>query len=144
MAKIGTNCFRVPGLTAVIMGFGALVAGNATARISESSRSATQPEPTAGQDVVDKNVSIRTEGEKIFLSEDGGDFRELHLGRTSAALHLRKLLNQSDRAEGPLSVPVGSFIVANGGGRGDSPAASGTSAHKNSSAKKSRKNYSNR
>lgn len=144
MAKIGTSWVRIPGLTALIMGFGAVVAGNATARISEPSRSSTQPEPATGQDVVDKNVSIRMEGEKIFLSEDGGDFRELHLGRTSAALHLRKLLNEADGAEGPLSVPVGSFIVANGGGQGDSPAASGTSAHKNSSAKKSRKNHSNK
>ncbi|RZN23281.1 hypothetical protein [Bradyrhizobium sp. Leo121] len=57
------------------------------------------------------------DSEKIFISQDGRTFEELHLGDTPEAAHLKKLLR--DEADGrSVSVPVGSMIVASGGGSG--------------------------
>jgi len=58
-------------------------------------------------------ASLRADGDKIYLSQGGASFEELKLGDTPEARHLRKLLR--DAGGGEMTVPVGSFIVANGG-----------------------------
>jgi hypothetical protein len=106
--------FPIARLGTLVMGVGALFGVHA--------RAAT-PEVTApAQD----EVVVRSEGDKIYVSERGGSFQELRLGKTPAALHLRKLLDAAGAGRGSVSVPVGSIIVANGGSQvgGPTPAAS--------------------
>jgi hypothetical protein len=64
-------------------------------------------------------ILIRTEGAKIYVSQDGSGFEELSLGETPDAAALRKLLSDAGAAKAPVSVPIGSIIVASGGGAGD-------------------------
>jgi hypothetical protein len=94
---------RVSG--ALALGLGALVAGEARAD-RPTSVGAPQPAPS--------EVVLRTEGERIYISERGDAFRELLLGGTREAAVLRGLLKQAGAER--VTVPVGSIVVANGGG----------------------------
>jgi hypothetical protein len=87
------------------LGLGALVAGEARAD-RPASIDAAQP---ARSEVV-----LRTEGDRIYISERGDAFRELLLGDTPEATVLRRLLQQAGAER--VTVPVGSLVVANGGG----------------------------
>lgn len=86
---------RVSG--ALALGLGALVAGEARAA-----------QPPASE------VVLRTEGDRIYISERGDAFRELLLGDTPETAVLRRLLQQAGAER--VTVPVGSIVVANGGG----------------------------
>lgn len=80
-----------------------------------SSGTALEPnKPTSKPD----EVSIRIEGETIYISKDGAPFEELPLGDTAEAAYLKKLLRDEGAGARPVSVPVGSMIVASGGGSG--------------------------
>src|SRR3954469_23595078 len=94
----------VPLSGAIALGFRALVAGEARA---DRHPFVGSTEPTSSE------VVLRTEGDRIYLSERGGIFRELLLGNTPEAAELRRLLKQA--GDERVTVPVGSFIVANGG-----------------------------
>jgi hypothetical protein len=63
-------------------------------------------------------VAIRIEGENIYISQRGSAFEELRLGDTPDAAHLRKLLRGAGAERQSISVPIGSMIVASGGGSG--------------------------
>jgi hypothetical protein len=102
--------FQIPWLGALVMGFGAL--------FGMPARAAT-PDLTAGGP---DEVVVRSDGEKIYISERGGSFQELSLGETPEALRLRKLLDAAGATRGSVSVPVGSIIVANGGSQVGGPA----------------------
>lgn len=110
---------RLPKLGALALGFGGLFAASAPAERSEvpsigpDVRSSQQREPARHA------VVMRLEGEKIYISQSGSAFEELLLGDTQQAAYLRELLRNAGAAEGPVSVPTGSMIVANGGGAAD-------------------------
>jgi len=104
---------------AVALGFGALFAGDARGNNSvslspSSDRGSSKP---LGSNV--DEVVIRTDGDKVYLSQGASGFEELLLGDTPDATFLRRLLRDAGATQGPLSIPVGSTIVANGGGRSD-------------------------
>jgi hypothetical protein len=101
------NLARTPKWLALILGFGALFAGDARA-----DRSAAQPFRSAASP---DEVVIRTEGEKVYFSQGGSAFEELALGSTSEAAALRELLRKANSSDGNTAVSIGSFIVANGG-----------------------------
>jgi hypothetical protein len=65
------------------------------------------------------SVSVRLVGETIYIAEHGGAFAPLALGDSLQATELRRLLTEAGAGERAVSVPVGSFIVANGGAAGD-------------------------
>lgn len=105
---------RIPAWGALMLGLGVLVGGNARA---------DQPKPPeltpdlSGQSASRSDeVALRLDGEKIYVSQRGGAFEELHLGDTPEAAYLRKLLRDAGGTGKTVSVPTGSMIVAGGGG----------------------------
>jgi hypothetical protein len=61
-------------------------------------------------------VAVRIEGENIYISQGGRAFEELHLGDTAEAVRFRKLLLDAGALGQSITVPIGSTIVASGGG----------------------------
>jgi hypothetical protein len=107
---------QLPAWGAFILGFGALVGGDARA---------DQPKPRPPELIPDlsgrslsrsEEVVLRLDGENIYLSQGGSAFEELRLGDTPEAVHLRKLLRDAGGMGQSVSVPIGSTIVASGGG----------------------------
>jgi hypothetical protein len=110
---------RLPTWGALMLGLGGLVASGARADKSEFLPLGTTPESVKQLGSSFDEAAIRTEGEKIYISERGGAFEELLLGDTAEAAHLRGLLRDAGAAHHPVAAPVGSIIVANGGGAGN-------------------------
>ena len=107
---------RLPAWGAFILGFGALVGGDARA---------DQPKPRPPESIPDLHaqllsrsdeVALRLDGENIYFSQGGSPFEELRLGDTPEAMHLRKLLRDAGGMGRSVSVPIDSTIVASGGG----------------------------
>jgi hypothetical protein len=109
---------QLPAWGALMLGFGALVAGDARADRSQLQPPEATPEPSRPSALKLDEVAIRIEGETIYISQRGSAFEELRLGDTPDAAHLRKLLRDAGAMGQPVSVPVGSMIVASGGGSG--------------------------
>lgn len=92
---------RRPGLSgrvALLLGLGAISAAGARAA----------PEPGAS------GLQLYSEGGRIWLAEAGGGFRELRLGDTAEARHLRQLLEE----RGPAPLRLDPTVLAGGGGMG--------------------------
>jgi len=106
MPRSSREGFRVPGRLALILGLSALSAAAARADTPEQAQRGTVGD-----------LLIRSEGEKIFLSEGGRDFRELQLRDTAAARRLRELLEDRNRPEGA-HLRLNSTMMASGGGSG--------------------------
>lgn len=101
----------------LLLGFNALM-GGARADSPELRWSGTAPEPSSRSASRSDEVTAKIDGENIYISLDGSAFEELRLGDTPEAAYLKKLL-RAEGADGRLvSVPVGSMIVASGGGSG--------------------------
>jgi hypothetical protein len=100
-----------------LLGFGALV-GDARADRPEFRPSGTTPEPSSRSASRPDEVAVRIDGENIYISQDGSLFEELRLGDTPEAALLKKLLRDEAADGRSVSVPVGSMIVASGGGSG--------------------------
>jgi hypothetical protein len=98
------------------LGFGGLLAADTPAHKSGFQAGAG---PTPYRDLALDAVVMFLNGEKIYFSQRGGAFEELSLGSTQQATYLRQLLKDAGAAEHPVSVPIGSMVVANGGGAGD-------------------------
>ena len=115
---------RLPKWKALMLGFGALFAADAQAK-SDLPSAGTNLETSKQSGSNVDEVAIRTEGEKVYISQSGGTFEELWLGNTPEAEYLRGLLRDAGAARSPIPVPIGSIIVANGGGGvdGKKPAA---------------------
>jgi hypothetical protein len=62
---------------------------------------------------------MQLKGGTIYVSERGGAFERLSLKDARQTDYLRNLLQQAGAADRPVSVPIGSIIVANGGAAGD-------------------------
>ena len=117
MSKLTTK--RLPPLGALVMGFAALFTGGATGRT-----------PTSTQDQAASELLVKMDGERVLISERGAAFREVLLGSDAEATSLRKLLLEAGAAQRAVTVPTGSFVVANGGGQGPGPAATGMTVQK--------------
>jgi hypothetical protein len=107
---------QLPAWGAIILGFGALFGGEAQADSSQLQPPDATPEHSARSALRLDDVAMRIEGEDIYISQGGSAFEELRLGDTPEAAHLRKLLRDAGAVGQPVSVPVGSTIVASGGG----------------------------
>jgi hypothetical protein len=112
-ANLRTIWSRMPAWGALMLGFGLAMGGSARAN---------QPKPPeltpdlSGPASRSDEVVLRLDGENIYLSQGGGAFEELRLGNTPEAEHLRKLLRDAGGMGQSISVPIGSTIVAGGGG----------------------------
>ncbi len=96
---------RLPSGLALLLGLGALSAGDARAEMSPD-----QPAVPAG------DLLIRTTVDGLYLSEGGGAFTRLHLGDTPETRALQAVLAQHpDAASG---VRISPTILAGGGGAG--------------------------
>jgi hypothetical protein len=104
---------------ALAVGFGGLFAVDATA--DRPDFKSIEPGAGSGQqrDVRLDAVVMRLKGGTIYVSERGGAFERLSLQDAQQADYLRELLRQAGAADRPVSVPIGSVIVANGGAAGD-------------------------
>jgi hypothetical protein len=102
-----TRWLRLPGRFALILGLGAL---------STAGAQGDAPDQTSPRSFGD--LSIRSEGGKIYLSEGGRDFQELQLPDTPEARHLKRLLAQNGIVTDPTDLQVNSVILAGGGGTG--------------------------
>jgi hypothetical protein len=104
---------RLPSRVALILGVGGAVAtAEARADIPQ-----IRPDVNAAATGL-RELAIRIEAERIFLSEAGGEFRELPLGDTPEARRLRQLLEANDAAKGPGGVRLSPLLLAGGGGSG--------------------------
>ena len=106
---------QLPAFGALMLG--ALLAGGARADRSQLQPPEAAPEPSRLASRLDQ-VAIRIDGENIYISQRGSAFEELRLGDTPDAAHLRKLLRDAGAVGQSISVPIGSMIVASGGGSG--------------------------
>jgi hypothetical protein len=104
----------MPAWGALMLGFGVLVGGNAQA--DQPKAPELTPDLYGRLPSKSDEVLLRLDGDKINISEGGGAFREIHLGDTLEALHLRELLRGAVGVGQSLSVPIGTTIVAGGGG----------------------------
>jgi hypothetical protein len=95
---------KLPLRGALALGLGAFFASGA--------QSPTQAGPSSN------DAAIRIDGDAISISQNGGAFEELRLGNTPEAAYLRKLLQEAGAGAHSVTVPVGSMIVASGGGSG--------------------------
>ena len=60
-------------------------------------------------------VMVRTDGQSLYLSEDGARYEELTLEDTAEGARLQKLLKELRVGSAPVRVPVDRLIVADGG-----------------------------
>jgi hypothetical protein len=115
-AKLRNIWSHLPAWAALLLTSGAPI-GDARADRPELRSSGTAPE--ASQSALRwGEVAVRIDGETIYTSQDGTTFEELRLGDTAEAAHLKKLLREKGADDRSVSVPVGSMIVASGGGSG--------------------------
>jgi hypothetical protein len=98
---------RLPGRTALILGLGALSTAGAQAKT-----------PDQDHRMASGDLLIRSEGAKIYFSEEGKEFQELQLRDTAEARYLRQLIEQNGAAAGPAGLRLCPTILAGGGGTG--------------------------
>src|SRR5215510_10687193 len=110
MSQQVTSWSRLARSLALMLGFGGLLTTDAQAAKSHVE---ALPQKNAGTD----DVLVRIETDRIYISERGGVFQELILGDTAEAEYLRTLLKGTGGTV--VTVPTGSIIVANGGGKAD-------------------------
>ena len=108
-AKLGNFLSHLPAWAALLLGGGALMS---------SAQADVKQQPQGQPDFATREVAVKTDGENIFISQDGRTFEELRLGDTREALHLRKLLRDEASDGRTITIPVGSMIVASGGATG--------------------------
>ena len=105
---------RMTAWGALMLGLGLLIGGNA--RANQSKPPELTPDLFGQSSLRSNEVSLRLDGESIYFSQGGSAFEELRLGNTLEAVHLRKLLRDAGGIGQSVSVPIGSTIVAGGGG----------------------------
>jgi hypothetical protein len=103
---------RLPSRIALILGMGALSTTGAQADAPEIGPGATVSPAGRG------DLLIRSVGGKVFLSEGGGEFRQVPFGDTPEARRLVQLLDRTDAAAGPAGLRLSPTLLAGGGGSG--------------------------
>ena len=112
--------FGLPSRIALLLGIGAISAaaasGQADATLVDQGRQLTrvpqQSVKTFGE------LRVWSDGGRIYLSESGGEARELSLGDTAEARHLRQLLERDGAVAGAPQVLQHRIILVGGGGNG--------------------------
>ena len=105
MPKSAMSKPPMPRTLALLVGLGALSAAGANAAT-----------PTAGAQGQPGGLAIRYDGDRIAVSENGGDFRLLTLADTPEARRLTALLQGLDQRSAELRLPP--TILAGDGGSG--------------------------
>jgi hypothetical protein len=116
--KLKSIWSQFPALGALLVGFGASFgqhaqADQATIKPSPESQSPIQLDTRADE------VTLRLDGDTIYISQHGSPLEKLRLGDTPEAAYLGKLLRDAGAVGQSVSVPIGSMIVASGGGSGN-------------------------
>lgn len=111
--------FGLPSRAALVLGIGAIsvaASGPADATSVEQGRELTrvpqQSVKTFGE------LRVWSDGGRIYLSESGGEARELPLGDTAEARHLRRLLERDGAVADAPQVLQHRIILVGGGGNG--------------------------
>jgi hypothetical protein len=111
--------FGLPSRIALLLGIGAITAaasGQADAtpvdRTGHLTRVPQQSVKTFGE------LSVWSDGGRIYLAESGGEARELPLGDTAEARHLRQLLESGGAVADAPQVLQHRIILVGGGGNG--------------------------
>jgi hypothetical protein len=123
LVRLKSILSQLPAVGTFVLGLGALLAGDARADASQLLPTKAAREPSGRLVFSSDEVAIRIEGEKIYISQYGRGFEELHLGDVPEAANLRRLLRDAGAVGRSVSIPIGSMIVASGGGsgKGDKP-----------------------
>ena len=108
-AKLRNIWLQLPAWGALLLSGGALIGG---------ARADIKPQPPSRSALGPHEVAVKMDGENLYISQDGSNFEELRLGNTPEAVHFRKLLRDEGSDGRSVAVPVGSMIVASGGGSG--------------------------
>jgi hypothetical protein len=117
MPRTFPNWLRLPSRIALLIGVGALSAAGARADTNQPlSRSGTEPLST--KERAPTQLRIWSDGERLYISEDGDRGQELRLGDTVEARHLRGLLDQYRAAATAEGMRFDRMILAGGGGDG--------------------------
>ena len=103
---------RLPSRIALLLGLGTVSVLSARAAAPD-----VQPK-TGATPVPHGGAVIRTDGDEVYLSERGGEFRALKIGDTAEARYLRELLTKNETAASPSGLQLNPTILASGGGSG--------------------------
>jgi hypothetical protein len=101
---------RLPSQAGLLLGLGALsITG---ARAETAAPASTPPSPTMG------GLSIRSEAGRIYVSENGEDFREIELADTPEKRRLAQLLEEREPGSQGSEIALYFMILAGAGGDG--------------------------
>jgi hypothetical protein len=109
---------RPPSRIALLLGLGALATGGARADTGQDTPGAGVAPIAHGDQASTSGLLIRIEGGQVYLSEAGGEFRELRLGDAPEAVLLRQLLERNAASAGTTGIPLHPMILAGNGGDG--------------------------
>ena len=109
---------RLPSRIALLLGLGALSAAGARADTGLDRPGAGNAPPVQGDQATAGGLLIRTEGDRIYLSEAGGQFQELRLRDMPEAHLLKQLLDRNGAATGAAGIRLDPMILAGNGGDG--------------------------
>ena len=101
---------RVPSRAGLLLGLGALSIPGA--RAETAATVPTPPSPTLG------GVSIRSEAGRIYVSENGKDFREVELADTPEKRRLAQMLEGREPGSPGSEIALYFMILAGAGGDG--------------------------
>jgi hypothetical protein len=105
------NWLRFPGRLALLLGMGALSAAGAQAETSGSEMASSQASGLG-------TMLIRIDAGRIYLAENGSDFRELVLPDNAETAALRQLLESRGAAREATGIRIEPIILAGDGGSG--------------------------
>jgi hypothetical protein len=108
---------RLPSRIALLLGLGALSAAGARADTGQGQPGAGIAPVARGHQARLGEALIRTEGGRIYLSEGGGEFREVQLADTIHARLLKQLVEYNG-AEQRAGVRLTPMLLAGDGGSG--------------------------
>ena len=108
----------LPSRIALLLGLGALSAAGARADIAQAQPGSGIGPFAQGEQASLGDLLIRTDGERIYLSEGGKQFHELHLADPAQIRVLRELLKNDGAAAGLAGIRLHPMILAGDGGSG--------------------------
>jgi hypothetical protein len=101
----------LPGRVGLLLGLGALSVTGSRAEPAAPAPT-TPPSPTLG------GLSIRSEGGRIYVAENGKDFREIELADTPETRRLAQMLEEREAGSPGSEIALYFMILAGAGGDG--------------------------